>query len=510
MQNSSRQQNFFYPELLIPQYSETLRQYFDKYDEGALNHIKEVVDTFHSLGFDWYYMGSSGDRIVLRCGERGDQSDNSKSKARAVLFDVSFDSTPSLFFTKARVSKYSKYLGSMLGSIEAGKKGKSISISDKQVQELLKEIKSKSKDKIQTEREGNFPCNSSVTPSVEKILEKKSPRDAKRIEPSKSKESQIDFFKDSYTDIGKINQIISLLKHKQNVILQGPPGVSKTYLAKKLAYKMLGGKIDDRIEIVQFHPSYSYEDFILGYKPKNEGFDLVDGIFKRFCDQANANCDSSKPKEEQTKYFFIIDEINRGNLGKIFGEAMMLIETSHREEKIKLASQKEEEEPFTIPSNVYLIGTMNTADRSLALLDYALRRRFCFVDLEPAFSKESEKKESGKNGTKFRNYVQQIDKNLDPSEKFFEKVIDSIIELNETICRDKSLGKGFMIGHSYFCDLDCKNKEELKTRLQEIIEFEIIPMLREYWFDNDIVYDAQEKKLTKLFDEKNHKVKESS
>ena len=179
MQNSSRQQNFFYPELLIPQYSETLRQYFDKYDEGALNHIKEVVDTFHSLGFDWYYMGSSGDRIVLRCGERVNQSVNPGSKVRSVLFDVLFLSTPSLFFTKARVSKYSKYLGSMLGSIESGKKGKAISISDKQVQELLKEIKSKSKDKIQTEREGNFPCNSSVTPSVEKILEKKSSREAK-------------------------------------------------------------------------------------------------------------------------------------------------------------------------------------------------------------------------------------------------------------------------------------------------------------------------------------------
>ena len=498
MPNSSNQQDFFYPELLIPQYSESLRQCYDKYDKDELNLIKEVVDTIHSLGFDWYYMGSSGDRIMLRCGERANQSINPESRARAVLFDVLFLSTPSLFFTKARVSKYSKYLGSMLGSIEPGKKGKSISISDKQVLKLLKGIKSKGK--VQAEREGYFPCNSSVTPSVKEILEKKSPREeVKPIKSSKTKESQIDFFKDSYTGIGKINQILSLLEHKQNVILQGPPGVSKTYLAKKLAYKMLGGKIDDRIEIVQFHPSYSYEDFILGYKPKNEGFDLVDGIFKRFCDRANANCDSNKT-EEQTKYFFIIDEINRGNLGKIFGEAMMLIETSHRGEKIKLASQRKEEEPFTIPSNVYLIGTMNTADRSLALLDYALRRRFCFVDLEPAFSKESEKKESGKNGTKFRNYVQQIDKNLDPSEKFFEKVIDSIIELNETISRDKSLGKGFMIGHSYFCDLDCKNKEELKTRLQEIIEFEIIPMLREYWFDNDIVYDAQEEKLIKLFD----------
>ena len=186
MQNSSNQQNFFYPELLIPQYTETLRQCYDKYDKDTLNLIKEVVDTFHSLGFDWYYMGSSGDRIMLRCGERGDQNVKTEPRARRVLFDVLFLSTPSLFFTKTRVSKYSKYLGSMLGSMEAGKKGKAISISDKQVLKLLKEIKSKSK--VQTEREGYFPCNSSVTPSVKEILEKKSHREAKRVNPLETKE----------------------------------------------------------------------------------------------------------------------------------------------------------------------------------------------------------------------------------------------------------------------------------------------------------------------------------
>ena len=174
MQNPTNQQDFFYPELLIPQYSEPLRQYYDKYDEGTFARIKEVVDTFHSLGFDWYYMGSSGNRIMLRCGEREDLGANTGSKARAVLLDILFLSTPTLFFTKARVSEYSKYLGSMLSSMGSEKKGKSISIVDKQVQDLLKEIKSKRKDKIQTEREGYFPCNSSITPSVKHVLEKKS------------------------------------------------------------------------------------------------------------------------------------------------------------------------------------------------------------------------------------------------------------------------------------------------------------------------------------------------
>ena len=170
MQNSSNiQKDFFYPELLIPQYSETLRQYYDKYDNNTLKLIKRVVDTVHSLGFDWFYV-KTHDTVKLRCGERP----NPESQASAALFDILFHSTPSLSFTKARVSKYEKYLGSMLSSMGSEKKGKSISIVDKQVQDLLKEIKSKRKDKIQTEREGYFPCNSSITPSVKHVLEKKS------------------------------------------------------------------------------------------------------------------------------------------------------------------------------------------------------------------------------------------------------------------------------------------------------------------------------------------------
>lgn len=183
----------------------------------------------------------------------------------------------------------------------------------------------------------------------------------------------------------------------------------------------------------------------------------------------------------------------------------MLIETSHRGEYLKLSEQKfaeeKDQELFTIPPNVYLIGTMNTADRSLALLDYALRRRFCFIDLPPAFElpdnwEENKEKEKNTAREKFNSYVKNIDKS-----GFFESVINKIIELNKKIAEDPSLGKGFLIGHSYFCNLD-PTPESLKDRLKEIIEYEIVPMLREYWFDNGDIFKKQARELRTLFSNK--------
>lgn len=382
--------------------------------------------------------------------------------------------------------------------------------------------------------------------------------------------------------------IKALLERKKNIILQGAPGVGKTFAAKRIAYSMIGGKDENLVKIVQFHQNYSYEDFVEGYKPNEDGgFELKDGVFKEFCKKALKNleeCNKSeyeksfekkfeeaynkliediinennveikskkevvyddieitskdnikikrknsflhinyndllkvakkfKPQQEfsttdirtllekgrhtsgywavlnhiynnywsenntetkhtekieEKKYFFIIDEINRGNLSKIFGELLMLIEDTHRGEKINLAYSGEE---FCVPENVYIIGMMNTADRSLAMIDYALRRRFSFFEMQPAFEND-----------KFKKMIKG--KNL-------ENVVEKIKSLNEKICKDASLGKGFCIGHSYFCNLKDDNKETLK----KIINYEIAPMLKEYWFDDINKYDEAIKLL---------------
>ncbi|MBR5037853.1 MAG: EVE domain-containing protein [Prevotella sp.] len=253
-----------------------------------------------------------------------------------------------------------------------------------------------------------------------------------------------------------------ILLRKKNIILQGAPGVGKTFAAKRLAYAIMGEKDDNRVMQIQFHQNYSYEDFVMGYKPnENGGFDMKYGIFRKFCGRAAV--------DKEHKYFFIIDEINRGNLSKIFGELLMLIESDYRDKPIQLSYN---EELFAVPSNIYIIGMMNTADRSLAMIDYALRRRFSFFEMKPGFETDS-----------YNNNI------LGWSTPKLRNLINAIIELNKVIADDDSLGSGFCIGHSYLCNF------EGNFDLESIVEYDIIPMLREYWFDNNEQFDQQAEKL---------------
>lgn len=260
-----------------------------------------------------------------------------------------------------------------------------------------------------------------------------------------------DFLNDVFMDLDEYKRLVGLLEMKYNVILQGAPGVGKTYAAKRLAYSIMGEEDESRIKFVQFHQSYSYEDFIQGYRPSKDEFELVNGVFYKFCKEAEE--DNERP------YFFIIDEINRGNLSKILGELMMLIEKDHRGERLNLLYSNEE---FCVPKNIRIIGMMNTADRSLAMMDYALRRRFAFYSFKPAFE-----------NPKFIDY-QESKKN-----KKFSNLIDAVEKLNEEIANDDNLGKGFEIGHSYFCT----NEDITDEWLNNVIEYEIKPLISEYWFD---------------------------
>lgn len=261
-----------------------------------------------------------------------------------------------------------------------------------------------------------------------------------------------DFLEEVYMTETRYENLVAVLRNKKNIILQGAPGVGKTFAAKRLAYSMMGEKDESRIEFVQFHQNYSYEDFMMGYKPVEDGFELKYGIFYRFCQKA-----ANQPDKD---YFFIIDEINRGNMSKIFGELLMLIERDYRGTKATLAYNGL---TFSVPRNLYIIGMMNTADRSLAMIDYALRRRFSFFEVEPGFDSDG-----------FIQYQNGL------NNETLNELVSRVKDLNKEIALDKSLGKGFCIGHSYFCGRDVCTEEWLHS----IVDYDILPMLSEYWFDD--------------------------
>lgn len=286
-----------------------------------------------------------------------------------------------------------------------------------------------------------------------------------RIDSNLKPYSINDALEDLFIGEDNFNEICELLLYKKNIILQGPPGVGKTFVADRIAKCIMGFNDESRIETVQFHQSYSYEDFIQGIRPNRKGgFELREGQFMSLCERARA--------DKKKKYFLIIDEINRGNLSKIFGELMMLIEHDKRGKSVTL-TYSQDGETFSVPENLYIIGTMNTADRSLALVDYALRRRFSFIDLQPAFSES------------FTTHLEAS--NI--STELAEQIVKKLKQLNETIKADPVLGEGFTIGHSYFCNIPDGIEE--RAWYNRIINYEVAPLLKEYWFDNQEEANSQ-------------------
>jgi 5-methylcytosine-specific restriction protein B len=270
----------------------------------------------------------------------------------------------------------------------------------------------------------------------------------------------------------ELDAALAGLRRRQALLLQGPPGTGKTFLARRLAWLLLGAKDDNRIELVQFHPSYGYEDFVLGFRPGSNGqFSLVPGVLPLLCQRAAI--DPERP------YFLLIDELNRGNVARIFGELLVLLEPTQRgpAHALRLPYAPPEMPLFFVPDNLYVIGTLNLADRSLAPLDYALRRRFAFVNMQPQFG----------------GALQALLHAAKVPGKLAAHLAESMAELNQAITDDPELGPDFAVGHSYFCTPPAP--KEAASWLRLIFEQEIGPLLADYWREQPATAAAHLRRL---------------
>lgn len=269
---------------------------------------------------------------------------------------------------------------------------------------------------------------------------------------------------------------VELLRRKKNLVLQGPPGTGKTWLAKRLGYALLGSRDPDRLTAVQFQPSLSYEDFVRGWRPDGTGgLQLADGIF--------LDAVSAAREDPKRPYVLVIEEINRGNPAQILGEMLTLIEDGKRrpEEALRLTYPRTVDERVYVPDNLHLIGTMNLADRSLALVDLALRRRFAFISLSPLLNEP------------WRRW--SLDRGCPPT--LLDAIAERLNSLNGAIAEDRSLGEQFRVGHSFVTPLASPgaSAEHWRNWYTETVETEIAPLLREYWYDRPEEAEAQIKQL---------------